>query len=79
MSWMSRRNLILRLAVLWAGAATLAACGAPKNPPPPQATDAAGSDVIGAPLHQALDKANSVEGTVQQQKDDVDKAVDQAD
>ncbi len=78
MSDMPRRHPVAVLAALSFGCLLLTACGAPKNPPSPTADDAAASDVVGAPLHQALDKANSVEGTIQQQKRDVDDAVDQA-
>ena len=46
----------------------LAACGAPSEPP--------ASDVIGDPLHQSLEKAQSVEGLNARRKDNVDEAVD---
>lgn len=78
MNKMPRRDPILRLAVLSVGILLLTACGAPKTPSPPEADDAASADVIGAPLHQALDKANAVEGLDSQHKSDIDDAVDQA-
>ncbi len=49
------RNLTIILTLLG-----LAACSEPAEPPAPQAYDQ-DADVIGAPLHEALDKAGGVE------------------
>ena len=59
-----KRGILCCLLVL------LVACGAPPDPPP--------SSVIGDPLQRSLDKAKSVEGLNEQRKDDLDKAVDEA-
>lgn len=64
------RNLIIILTLLG-----LAACSEPAEPPAPQAYDPA-SDVIGAPLHQALDKAGSVEDLNAGRKDELDEAIE---
>jgi hypothetical protein len=64
------RYLIISLAVIG-----LAACSEPAEPPEPQAYDPA-SDVIGAPLHEALDKAGSVEDLNAGRKDELDEAID---
>ncbi len=69
----------IALSVLLSGACLmLTACGAPQEPPAPRADAAAPADVIGAPLHEALDKAKSVEGLDSQHKSAIDDAVDQA-
>jgi|JI10StandDraft_1071094.scaffolds.fasta_scaffold1186661_2 hypothetical protein len=60
-------------AVLLVLAAT--ACGPGKPPPPPAAAE---EDVIGAPLHDALDKARGVEQLEGDRKDRLDDAVDGA-
>ncbi|MEO7387780.1 MAG: hypothetical protein ABIX37_12645 [Gammaproteobacteria bacterium] len=65
------RALLLAIPLL------LAACSGPPDTPPAPSADEA-DNVIGAPLQQSLDKANSVEGLNGQRKDDLDDAVDQA-
>ena len=60
----------MKRAILFCLPLVLAACGAPSEPP--------ASNVIGDPLQQSLDKAQSVEGLNLQHKADVDKAVDAA-
>jgi hypothetical protein len=52
----------------------LVACAPPPEPPP----ELPKPNVIGDPLQQSLDKAQSVEGLNLQHKADVDKAVDEA-
>lgn len=63
------RYLMICFAVLG-----LAACSEPAEPPEPQAYDPA-SDVIGAPLHQALDEAGSVEDLNAGRKDELEEAI----
>ena len=63
------RYLMISLAVLG-----LTACK-PAEPPEPQAYDPA-SDVIGAPLHEALDKAGAVEDLSAGRKSELDEAID---
>lgn len=53
----------------------LAACGKDKPAPPPQ-PEPPRKTVIDTQL-KALEKAKTVEGTVEQQKQDIDKKVDQ--
>ncbi len=65
------RHLITTLAAVL----SLAACGKPAEPPEPKAYDPS-SDVIGAPLHEALDKANAVEGLNAGRKNELDEAID---
>lgn len=70
------RSLPLCLSVL------LAACSGepaapPQEPPAPRA-GVAEDDVIGAPLHQSLDKARSVEEFSSQRKGGLDEAIDDA-
>jgi hypothetical protein len=60
----------VKRAILSCLSVLLVACGAPSEPPK--------SNVIGDPLQQSLDKAQSVEGLTKQRKDDLDKAVDAA-
>lgn len=60
----------------------LAACsgdpgGSPQEPPAPEAGSAS-DDVIGAPLHQSLDKARSVEDLSSDRKGGLDEAIDEA-
>lgn len=64
------RNLIIILTVLG-----LTACSEPAEPPGPQAYDP-DADVIGAPLHEALDKAGGVEDLNAGRKDALDAAID---
>lgn len=64
------RHLTLTLAAL-----TLTACSEPAEPPEPQAYDPE-SDVIGAPMHEALDKASGVEELNAGRKDALDEAMD---
>jgi hypothetical protein len=54
----------------------LAACSPSPRPPAPDA-DAADDNVIGAPLQQSLDKAQSVEGLSGQRKGGLDEAIDE--
>ncbi|MCL4780221.1 MAG: hypothetical protein KJ049_08510 [Gammaproteobacteria bacterium] len=63
-------HLIAMLALLG-----LTACSEPAKPPEPRAQDPA-SDIIGAPLHEALDKAGSVEDLNAGRKDELDEAID---
>lgn len=60
----------MRRATLFCLSMLLVACGAPSEPPE--------TNVIGDPLQKSLDKAQSVEGLNEQRKDDLDKAVDEA-
>jgi len=60
----------------------LAACsgdpgGRPEEPPAPRAGSAE-DNVIGAPLQQSLDKAESVEDLSGQRKGGLDEAIDEA-
>lgn len=64
------RHLTLTLAAL-----AITACGKPAEPPEPKAYDPA-SDVIGAPLHEALDKASGVEDLNAGRKNELDEAID---
>lgn len=64
-------HLIITLAAVL----SLAACGRPAEPPEPKAYDPA-SDVIGAPLHEALDKAGAVEDLNAGRKNQLDEAID---
>jgi len=50
--------------------AATALCACSSDPPPKQ------EQVIAAPAIQAMEKAKAVEATIQQQKADVDKAVE---
>ncbi len=68
-----KRILLCCLALL------VAACGGPGGSDAASpAADEPPEDVIGAPLHQSLDKARSVEGLEAQRKGDLDAAVDEA-
>ncbi|MEZ5565754.1 MAG: hypothetical protein R3F24_09655 [Gammaproteobacteria bacterium] len=78
MSKTLRPELALRLTLMSVGILMLAACGAPQDPPAPRVNDATGSDVIGEPLHNALDKAKSVEDLSGQRKGGLDDAIDAA-
>ncbi len=69
------RHLIAALAVLGLTGLGLAACSEPAEPPEPKAYDPA-SDVIGAPLHEALDKASGVEDLNAGRKNELDEAID---
>lgn len=53
----------------------LAACSEPAEPPAPQAYDP-DADVIGAPLHEALDKAGGVEELNAGRKQELDEAME---
>jgi hypothetical protein len=53
----------------------LYACSEPAETPQPEAYDPS-TDVIGAPLHQALDKAGAVEGLSEERKSELDDAID---
>ena len=64
------RNLTITLAAL-----AITARGKPAEPPEPKAYDPA-SDVIGAPLHEALDKASGVEDLNAGRKNELDEAID---
>jgi len=66
-----KRVLLVCLPVL------LVACAPPQSPPEPP-PESPKPSVIGDPLHESLDKAQSVEGLNLQHKADVDKAVDEA-
>ncbi|MEZ5562189.1 MAG: hypothetical protein R3F27_04445 [Gammaproteobacteria bacterium] len=66
------RYLTITLAAL-----AIAACSEPAEPPEPQAYDPE-SDVIGAPLHEALDKASGVEDLNAGRKNELDEAMDAA-
>ena len=66
----------MKRAILFCLPLVLAACGAPSEPPEPSEPPA--SDVIGDPLHQSLEKAQSVEGLNARHKDNLDEAVDAA-
>ncbi len=65
---------------------SLAACGGTNGSDesrdasgaPPARADSSGEDVIGAPLHQALDKARSVEELNGERKGGLDAAIDEA-
>lgn len=57
----------MKRAILFCLPVLLVACGAPSA-----------SNVIGDPLQKSLDKAQSVEDLNGQRKDELDKAVDQA-
>ncbi len=54
---------------------SLGACSEPADTPEPEAYDPS-SDVIGAPLHEALDKASAVEGLSEDRKRELDEAMD---
>lgn len=69
------RYLPITLATVAAFAIT--ACSEPAEPPAPQAYDPE-ADVIGAPLHEALDKAGGVEDLDAGRKDALDEAMDAA-
>lgn len=56
----------------------LAGCSDPATPPAPRAERPPAADVIGAPLHQSLDKAHAVEELGGQHKSGIDDAVDDA-
>lgn len=62
------------LVLLLALAATGCGPGKPPSPPPAAAED----DVIGAPLHESLDKARAVEQLESDRKASLDEAVDGA-
>lgn len=64
------RYLTITLAAL-----AITACSEPAEPPEPKAYDPA-SDVIGAPLHEALDKASGVEDLNAGRKNELDEAID---
>lgn len=64
------RNLTIILTLLG-----LAACSEPAEPPAPQAYDP-DADVIGAPLHEALDKAGGVEDLNAGRKQELDEAME---
>jgi hypothetical protein len=55
----------------------ITACSEPAEPPEPQVYDPE-ADVIGAPLHEALDKASGVEDLNAGRKNDLDEALDAA-
>ncbi len=55
----------------------LTACSEPAEAPEPEAYDPA-TDVIGAPLHEALDKAGGVEDLDAGRKDALDESMDAA-
>lgn len=55
-------------------AAFLGACGSSKQPDPPPVKDTAFGAAVGT-----MDKARSVNDTVQQQKDDTDRAIGEQD
>jgi hypothetical protein len=69
------RHLIIKLAVAGLIVLGLVACSEPAEPPEPKAYDPS-ADVIGAPLHEALDKANSVEELNAERKKELDEAID---
>ena len=69
------RHLITALAVLGLSGLGLAACSDPAEPPEPKAYDPS-ADVIGAPLHEALDKASGVEDLNAGRKNELDEAID---
>lgn len=54
---------------------SLVACSEPADAPEPEVYDPS-SDVIGAPLHEALDKASAVEGLSEDRKSELDAAID---
>lgn len=66
------RHLTIILATL-----AITACSEPAEPPAPQAYDPE-ADVIGAPMHEALDKAGGVEDLDAGRKNELDEAVDAA-
>ncbi|MFZ1623423.1 MAG: hypothetical protein WAU48_01375 [Gammaproteobacteria bacterium] len=65
------RYLITTLAAVL----SLAACGKPAEPPEPKIYDPS-ADVIGAPLHEALDKAGAVEELNADRKNELDASID---
>lgn len=69
-------NLSSRLSMLCA-AALLAACGSESAPEPP-ASEEAGHSVIGDPLQQALERAESVQGTVDARAAELRERVEEA-
>lgn len=69
------RHLVINLAVPGLIVLGLAACSEPAEPPEPKAYDPS-SDVIGAPLHEALDKASAVEGLSKGRMGELDEAID---
>ncbi|MEO8223397.1 MAG: hypothetical protein ABI661_01220 [Gammaproteobacteria bacterium] len=68
--------------ILYCLTLSLAACGGTRGSEDtrkaPASADSAPEDVIGAPLHQALDKAHSVEDLNGQRKGGLDAAIDEA-
>ncbi len=71
------RTVIKPMFLVAAAAAALCACGRDKPAPPPASQgESQPASVIAAPAVQALEKAKTVDATVQQQKADVDAAVD---
>jgi hypothetical protein len=68
------RHLPITLATL---TLAITACSEPAEPPAPQAYDPE-ADVIGAPLHEALDKASGVEDLNAGRKNELDEALDAA-
>ena len=72
-----KRKLPMRYLTLTLAALAITACSEPAEPPAPQADDPE-SDVIGAPLHEALDKASGVEELNAGRKNELDEAMDAA-
>jgi len=64
---------IVRPLVLLVLAVAATGCGSESSPPPPPVKDTAFGDMAGA-----MDKARGVEATTMQQKEDLDRAVQEA-
>jgi hypothetical protein len=67
----------MRIAIFCAALA-LGACGSETSTPEPVANDERPSSVIGDPLHQALDRAESVQGTIDDRAADMRRRLEEA-